>query len=515
MNATVLSLRDVFCVHRTPEGDAAALQGASLQAREGELICILGPSGAGKSTLLRVIAGLQTPSAGDVVVLGCDIGRLRPRPRAQLRHELFGFIGQSPEAALSPDLRVRDCVALPLALRGVVRQDRRARVAELLERVGLGDRARARATELSGGERQRVAFCVAIAHRPRLLLADEPTGELDADSARVVRQLIADVTRDSGATTILVSHDPASAKVADRTLVIRDGRVAEDAHQPERTLVIASDGWVRLPPELLARASIAGRARVAGDAEGLVVSRVLGPGGASETPSTRGSPERPERAWASAEVRLRSVVRARGSGAGRRVVLNGFTQAIEPGRMTALTGRSGSGKTTLLRLLAGIDRPDAGEVSIDGQEIAGWDPEARAALRRERIGYLPQEPSPVPFLSAEENVVLALRLRGWAAEEASERAAAVLGRVGLADRARQRVTRLSAGETQRVALARALAGARGLLIVDEPTSRLDQANAMAMADLLAEAASVDGQTVICATHDPEVIARAGAVLELG
>jgi ABC-type lipoprotein export system ATPase subunit len=514
LSHAVLSLRDVFCVHRTPEGDAAALQGATMQARAGELICVLGPSGAGKSTLLRVIAGLQTPSAGEVLVLGRDIGRLPARSRAQLRHELFGFLGQSAEAALSPDLRVQDCVALPLSLRGIERQDRRARVAELLERVGLARRARARPSELSGGERQRIAFCVAIAHRPRLLLADEPTGELDADSARAVRELIADVTRGTGATTILVSHDAASASVADRTLVIRDGRVAEDLHPADpadRTLVVAPDGWVRLPPDLLARASIAGRARVAGDADGLVVSRVRladtrepSPGAGSGVGSGAG-----------AAVQLRSLVRSRGRGAGRRGVLDGLSHEIAPGQMTALTGRSGSGKTTLLRLIAGIDSPDAGELWIDGEDIAGWGAEARAGLRRERIGYLPQEPAPIPFLSAQENVVLALQLRGWPARAARERAAAVLSRVGLADRARQRVARLSAGETQRVALARALAAARGLLIVDEPTSRLDRANAVAVADLLAEAADLDRQTVICATHDPEVIARAGAVMGLG
>ena len=142
------------------------------------------------------------------------------------------------------------------------------------------------------------------------------------------------------------------------------------------------------------------------------------------------------------------------------------------------------------------------------------DAEQLAALRRERIGYLPQEPTPVGFLSAEENVVLGLRLRGWDQAEAAERAAVVLSRVGLADRARQRVSRLSAGEAQRVALARALASARGLLVVDEPTSRLDESNAVRVADLLSEAAAADGQTVICATHDPELIKRADDVLRL-
>ena len=195
-------------------------------------------------------------------------------------------------------------------------------------------------------------------------------------------------------------------------------------------------------------------------------------------------------------------------------VLDGLSLGFASGRMTVVSGRSGSGKTTLLALIGGLDRADAGELRIDDVALRRCDAEQLAALRRERIGYLPQEPTPVGFLSAEENVVLALRLRGWDQAEAAERAAVVLSRVGLADRARQRVSRLSAGEAQRVALARALASARGLLVVDEPTSRLDESNAVRVADLLSEAAAADGQTVICATHDPELIKRADDVLRL-
>jgi putative ABC transport system ATP-binding protein len=185
-----------------------------------------------------------------------------------------------------------------------------------------------------------------------------------------------------------------------------------------------------------------------------------------------------------------------------------------PGRMTVVSGRSGAGKTTLLRLIGGLDRADQGDVLIDGSPLGACDAEQLAALRRARIGYLPQEPAPIGFLSAEENVVLSLRLRGWDPVGAAERATVVLTRVGLADRARQRVSRLSAGEAQRVALARALASARGLLLVDEPTSRLDESNAARVAELLARAAAQDGQTVICATHDPELIGRADEVLGL-
>ena len=159
--------------------------------------------------------------------------------------------------------------------------------------------------------------------------------------------------------------------------------------------------------------------------------------------------------------------------------------------------------------------PDSGELLIDGRPLAPLGPEQLAALRRQRIGYLPQEPSPVGFLSAEENVVLALALRDWLPAQAAERATVVLARLGLSERTRQRVARLSAGEAQRVALARALACARGLLIVDEPTSRLDREHAVRVAELLSRAAYEDQQTVVCATHDPEVIRYADELVALG
>ena len=536
----VVQLRDVFCVHRTTEGDAAALQGTTLEVGSGELVCVLGPSGAGKSTLLRVIAGLQVPSAGEVGVLGFDMGRLPARVRSRLRHNWIGFLGQSSESVVSPDLPVGEVVALPLTLRGVSRTLRRRRVGELLESAGLDNRAGALAAELSGGERQRVALCAALAHRPELLLADEPTGELDAASAADVRASIADLARVHDATVIVVSHDPATAELADRALRIRDGRVVEDRRDGEDALVVDRGGWVRLPSELLSKASIGDRVLVHAVAGGLMVSPAGGGAGAGGGAAGRGAGVAGGGAgaagaggdagaagagggagaagaggWNPARVELRRVGRGYGNGATRRQVLDGLTLAIAPGRMTAVTGRSGSGKTTLLRLLAGLDRPDSGELTIDEQPIGHEHPERLAALRRLRIGYLPQEPWPVAFLSAEENVELSLRVRGWDQADASARAAEVLARLGLADRARQRVARLSAGEGQRVALARALASARGLLIVDEPTSRLDEANAVAVAELLAAAAAKDHQTVICATHDEQVIGRADAVVALG
>jgi ABC-type lipoprotein export system ATPase subunit len=516
LSEAVVELRDVFCVHRTNEGDAAALAGTNLELARGEVLGVLGQSGAGKSTLLRVVAGIQPPSAGVVRVFGRDIGRMSAGSRSRLRHELMGILGQDTETALSPDLRVRDAITLPLVLRGIPRRERRIRVGELLEATALAGRADALPGELSGGERQRFALCAALAHRPALLLADEPTGELDEASADGTRALIIELARTHGTSVILVTHDPATAEVADRTLRIRDGRIVGDRRGAEEEALVINGGWLRLPSDVLTQAGIGRRARARPTPDGVIVTRAdsdSGPVGSVGSAAASARPQPPV-PWVPAQVGLCSVARTYGYGLTSRDVLGGLTHDFVPGQMTAITGRSGAGKTTLLKLVAGLDRPSSGQVMLDGHSLGDCNGEQLASLRRERIGYLPQEPVPIGFLSAEENTVLVLRIRGWDADAAAERAARTLTRAGLADRARQRVRRLSAGEAQRLALARALASARGLLIVDEPTSRQDENNARAVAALLAAAAHDEGQTVICATHDPAVIRQADKVVVL-
>ena len=348
------------------------------------------------------------------------------------------------------------------------------------------------------------------------MLADEPTGELDETSARSVRALIAELARLDGTSVIVVSHDEATASIANRTVRIRDGRVVEDRRGNDRALVVGRGGWLQLPPELLSEAGIGRRAQVRRGPDGLVVMAATGwdePGGDDSKPSSREAASRTAPSIPT-EVSLRLVSRGFGRGRAGRRVIDRLTHDFVPGGMTVVTGPSGTGKTTLLRLIAGLDRPDGGLITVDERPLGELDVEQLSAVRRGRVGYLAQEPSLVGFLSAIENIALVLRIRGWEPDVAGDRAIWALAGVGLAQRARQRVQRLSAGEEQRVALARALASARGLLIVDEPTSRLDEANAAVVARLLAAASAEERQTVICATHDPELIRRADAVLTL-
>ena len=226
--SALVQLDDVFRVYPSPEGGVAALQGLSLAVEQGELCVVLGPSGSGKSTLLRIVAGFDHASAGSVRVAGVDVGALGGWAAARFRSRSIGYADQHYWRALAGELTARELVGIQLGLAGAPAAERHARADELLERVGLGARRDAHPRELSGGEQQRVALCAALASSPALLIADEPTGELDAATAREVLALIADLVRESGGTALVVSHDPASAERADRVIHVRDGRISDE-----------------------------------------------------------------------------------------------------------------------------------------------------------------------------------------------------------------------------------------------------------------------------------------------
>src|SRR6476469_747846 len=290
-----ISLTDVFRVYSTPEGDAAALQGLTLSIAEHEIVVVVGPSGSGKTTLLRLLAGLDRPSAGSVRVFENEISKLSARKLAGYRASEIGYVDQHYTCFLAPELSAREIVGLRLGLLGTARLVRQRRTDELLERVGLAERADARPAELSGGEQQRIAVCAAVAHRPRLLLADEPTGELDAENAVIIYDLIAALARESGSTVVVASHDPTSARIADRAVSIRDGRVSEETSRNSpgnESIVIGRGGWLRLPEELLSRAGIRSRAVATLVERGITISGV---GDATSPSKTEGGTSEPSR----------------------------------------------------------------------------------------------------------------------------------------------------------------------------------------------------------------------------
>ena len=204
--------------------EITVLRDITFELEAGGFLAVTGPSGSGKSTLLGLLAGLDRPTRGHVVLDGRDLAALTEDERARVRAEAVGFVFQSFH--LIPTLTARENIQVPLELRG---EDARARAKELLARVGLGDRGHHYPAQLSGGEQQRVAVARAFAHRPKILFADEPTGNHDAANGQNVIALLGELNRELGTTLVLVTHDPDLARHARRVIRLRDGAVVEDS----------------------------------------------------------------------------------------------------------------------------------------------------------------------------------------------------------------------------------------------------------------------------------------------
>jgi ABC-type lipoprotein export system ATPase subunit len=219
--------KGLFHVYRERDVETVALRGAELELAAGSWTSLIGPSGSGKSTLLHILAGLLAPTAGSVTVAGEELTRESADERARRRRRQVGVVLQRDN--LHPLLDVAGNVAVPLRLDGWKRSAIRDRVGHLLDEMGLADRRRQRSTQLSGGEAQRVAIAVAVAPKPTVLLADEPTGELDEETAGTVLDLLAAMRAEYGTTILTVTHNPAVSQRADRRLTMRDGVVVGDA----------------------------------------------------------------------------------------------------------------------------------------------------------------------------------------------------------------------------------------------------------------------------------------------
>ena len=221
----MLIVKDLEKSYRGENRSLTVLRGVNLHIREGDFVAILGPSGSGKTTLLGLLAGLDTPSAGSVRLAGTDLSRLSEDDRARFRRDNVGFVFQSFQ--LIPSLTAQENVQVPLELQG--HDSARHRAAELLGRVGLGDRLGHYPTQLSGGEQQRVALARAFVHAPRILFADEPTGNLDAATGQGIIALMEGMNREAGTTLVLVTHDLDLAARAHRTIRLADGAVVADS----------------------------------------------------------------------------------------------------------------------------------------------------------------------------------------------------------------------------------------------------------------------------------------------
>ena len=475
MTAAV-ELHDVFKIYREQEIETVALRGVSLRVETGEFVAIVGRSGSGKSTLLGLMAGLTLPNAGQVALNGQDVARLSEVQRAELRRRYVGLVFQNNN--LIPFLNVQENVELAMARLkkggATSAKTRRANVLKLLERVGLAGRLTHRPGQLSGGEQQRVAIAVALANNPAVLLADEPTGELDSTGAAGIIELLHELNQERGMTIVLVTHNVELVAQAGRSLRMTDGLLTTfDPRQEQANLLLNRQIELTLGELNLPDSRLPNTQPLVLEATGLV-----------------------------------KIFR------GGVAALRGVNLAVHLGESLAVMGPSGCGKSTLLNLLGGLDQPTEGTIKLNEQVLPTQATDKLALLRRREIGFIFQSHNLIATLTAAENVALPLILDNVAAQQRRSRALALLEQVGLAKVADKLPDQLSGGQRQRVAIARSLVHNPKLVLADEPTGSLDSDSAAEIASLLTGLAHSHKLALVLVTHDSLVAARCDRVLHM-
>jgi energy-coupling factor transporter ATP-binding protein EcfA2 len=481
-----------------PEAAAPALSDVSLGIEAGQFTLVIGPSGSGKSTLLRCINGLVPHFSGGkfsgrVTVDGLDTREHPPRNMASV----VGFVFQDPEAQFVTE-RVEDELAFALENAGVPQLTMRKRVEEVLDALGIASLRNRAVSSLSGGEQQRVAIAAALALQPKLLVLDEPTSQLDPQSAEDVLSALVRLNADLGLTIVLAEHRLERVlQYADRAIFLPEaggaplvgdprGVMESVALTPPLVTVGKALGWKPLPLTIKEGRRFASQSRIP----------VRGWSGEREALSASLRP--PTSDIRSLALDVRDVWYADNG----QDILHGVSLKANAGEFVALMGRNGSGKTTLCKSIVGLARPQRGQVNVNGQDVRD---KSTAEICRQ-VGYVPQNPGALLFADAVRDELL-VTLRNHGLDEASAPVAPgeLLSTLGLEQAALQYPRDLSTGQRQRTALASVLVTRPSILLLDEPTRGLDYAAKSTLVNIL-KRWQAQGAVIVMVTHDVELVA---------
>ncbi|MFC9224078.1 dipeptide ABC transporter ATP-binding protein [Streptomyces hygroscopicus] len=556
--APLLSLRGLRVSYRAGDGAPPAVRGVDLDIAPGEVVALVGESGSGKSTTAHAVIGLLPPGGrmdgGRVLFEGTDLATAGERELRARRGRDIGLIPQDPMVSLNPVQRIGRQVAEVLLIHGLAdRASAPAEAVRILGQAGLPDpevRARQYPHELSGGMRQRVLIAIAVAARPKLVIADEPTSALDVTVQRRILDHLQTLTRQAGTAVLLITHDlGVAADRARRIAVMSEGEIVETGpvrqvltaprHPYTRQLLASAPSMATEPVRVRVRVRARARAQARGRVREVVAGEPVGEGGAPVAEggapvgealvATEGldAAEGLDTAGGPLVVAEGLVKEFTPRGRARVRAVDGVDFTIRRGESFALVGESGSGKSTTARMVARLTDPTEGRIRFDGQDITALSGAALRRLRR-RVQLVHQNPysSLDPRRSVADAVTEPLRaFRVGDRAARLRRAAELLDRVALpAATLRRRPGELSGGQRQRVAIARALALGPDLVICDEPVSALDVSVQARILELLAEFQRDLGLSYLFISHDLAVVRqiadrvgvmRGGRLLETG
>lgn len=495
----IIHLRKVVKAYSTGEGPFLALKDVDIDIQQGEFLGITGKSGAGKTTLLNMISGVSDLTSGEVIFhkpnngipgSAIPIHTMNEDQLAQWRGENVGIIYQSFE--LMPTLNLVENVMLPPDFLGSYRPViSKERALELLDLVDIAEHAYKIPAHISGGQKQRVAIARAMVNDPALIIADEPTGNLDSVTAETIFQIFEKLV-DRGKTIVMVTHDISLAPRFSRRLHIVDGVVG---NPPDNGSVQV--GQVDVKDNLQVDESSPEQQIQSVQKEDL--ERVIP---CDEPPAEHRLLRQEHPA-----IVLRDVDKVYVNAAGEFVALKSVNMQLNYGQFISIVGKSGCGKSTLLNMITGIDHPSAGEVIVGNEHIYEMNKSERALWRGKNMGVVFQFFQLLPTLTLLENTILPMDYcKVYPFNERSERAMELLKMVGLEEHAYKLPTAVSSGQQQSAAIARALATDPAIILADEPTGNLDSRSAENVLNIF-ERLAAQGKTILIVTHDPSITQR--------
>jgi ABC-type lipoprotein export system ATPase subunit len=473
---------DLVKTYRTASGEVRALKGLSAEVPAAALLAVVGPSGSGKSSLLRLIAGLDRPTSGTLTVEGTSVHDASARTLRRFRRATVGYLFQRPSDNFLPHLTVGEHLRLA---RGLTHRPPRIDQDELLATLGIEERVDHLPSELSGGEQQRAAIAEVLMGGATIVVADEPTAELDSTSAAHVMDTMVALAR-AGVTFVVATHDRSVMRRADAALELDHGVRRSSGAAP----VEASDR------------SSAATLRPTSDREMALRDRAE----RWRPPETASAREGATALEPDVPLVLEAADLSKAYRRGDEVVhaLDDVSFALRAGELVGLVGRSGSGKTTLLNVIAGWEHPDAGTIDRVGP--------ASAVPRWSELAVVPQKLGLFDELTVRENLEYPARLSGRLAE-LGERVDELMEGLAIEHLAARYPKETSLGEQQRTSVARALVLSPTLVLADEPTGHQDAVSERRVIDAFGRAAA-DGASCLIATHDAALAPRLDRVLEM-